>query len=69
MEYFGFWVTHDVIKPINRKEEAITKMKPTNPQKEVQQFIDVVNYYRTIWPRRSHMLAPLTIIASNKREI
>ena len=28
MEYFGFWVTHNGIKPINRKIEARTNMKP-----------------------------------------
>ena len=41
-------------------------MKPPNFQKEVQQFIGVVNYNRDIWPRQSHKLAPLTNITSSK---
>ena len=41
-------------------------MKPLISQKEVCQFIGVVNYYRNMWTRRSHMFAPLTIITSNK---
>ena len=41
-------------------------MKPPNYQKEVHQFIGVVNYYRNMWSRRSHMLAPLTNIKSSK---
>ena len=31
MKYLGFWVTHDGVKPIGRKIEAITNMKlPTS---------------------------------------
>ena len=31
MEYLGFWFTHNGVKPINKKIEAITNMKsPTN---------------------------------------
>ena len=33
MEYLGFWVTRDGVKPINRKIEAITNMAPPTPQK------------------------------------
>ena len=30
MEYLGFWVTHNGVKPINRKIESITNMAPPN---------------------------------------
>ena len=33
MEYLGFWVTRDGVKPINRKIEEINNMKPHNSQK------------------------------------
>ena len=33
MKYLGFWVTRDVVKPINRKIEAITNMSPPTYQK------------------------------------
>ena len=33
MEYLGFWVTRDGVKPINRKIEAITNMKPNTSRK------------------------------------
>ena len=36
MEYLGLWVTHDGVKPINRKIEAITNMKPSTYRKEVR---------------------------------
>ena len=33
MEYLGFWVTRDGVKPIHRKLELITNTNPPNPQK------------------------------------
>ena len=66
MEYLGLWVTRDGVKPINKNKEAITKMKPPTSRKEVRQFLGAVNYYRDMWPRRSHNLAPLSKITPNK---
>ena len=48
MEYLGFWVTRDDVKPIIIKIESITKSTPPNSQREVQKFIGVINYYRNI---------------------
>ena len=58
--YLGFWVTQKGVKPISRKIEAITNMKPPNFLIGVHKFIGVINYYRKIWQRRSYTLAPLT---------
>ena len=43
-------------------------MKPPTSRKEVRKFIGVVKYYLGILPRRSHTLAPLTKVTSNKRK-
>ena len=43
-------------------------MNPTTSRKRVRRFIGVVSYYRNMWPRRSHTVAPLTKITSIKRE-
>ena len=67
MEYLGVWVTRDGIKPINIKIEKITNMKPPTCQKEVQNFIGVINYYCNMWLRRSHTLLPLTKLMFIKR--
>ena len=45
MKDLGFWVTRDSVRSKNRKVEAITKMKPPTTQKELLQFIGVINYY------------------------
>ena len=39
MEYLGFWVTRDGVKPINKNIAAITNMKPTTSRQEVRKFI------------------------------
>ena len=66
MEYLGFWITRDDIKLINKKTEAMTNMSPHTSRKEVQNLLGVMNYYRDIWSRRSHMLVPLTKLMSIK---
>ena len=52
---------------MNRKIETITNMNPSAFRKELQKFIGVINYYSGMWPRRSHMLEPLTILTYIKR--
>ena len=53
---------------MKNKAEAIMKItEPTN-HKQLQSFIGVVNYYRDMWVRRSHTLAPLASLTSNNAE-
>ena len=66
MEYLGFWVTRIGIRPINKEVEAIVKITPPKNTKEVRAFIGIINYYRYMWDRRSHLLHPLTEITSPK---
>ena len=47
----------------------MNNMDPPNPPKEVQYFMGVINYYCNIWPRRSHMLVPLTILTFINRKL
>ena len=58
MGHLGFWVTRNGVKTINRKIEEKEHMKPPTYQKEVRQFISVVNYYYNMWSGRSYTLAP-----------
>ena len=66
MEYLGFWVTQNVIQPINKKVETIVKMTIPRRQKQVSSFIGFVNYYWDRWDRSSNLLLPLTAFTSNK---
>ena len=41
-------------------------MTPTINQKRVSSFIGLVNYYKDMWAKISHLLQPLTALMSNK---
>ena len=66
MEYLGFWVTWTGIRPINNKVESIVNIIPLKNTKEVCALIVIVNCYRDMWDRRSHLLHPLTVLTPNK---
>ena len=60
VDYLGFKLTKNGVTPQPKKIAAITGMKPPRNVKDVRHFIGMVNYYRYMWKRRSHLLAPLS---------
>jgi hypothetical protein len=60
IEYFGYILTRDRIKPQSKKGQAILALNPPNNVKELRHFHGMVQYYWDMWARRSEMLAPLT---------
>ena len=66
LEYLGYWITRDGIKPLPDKVRAILALEPPKNRRELRSFIGIVNYYRDMWIRRSHVLAPLASLTSNK---
>jgi hypothetical protein len=60
IEYLGYILTRDGIKPQSNKVQAILAIQlPTNV-KQLRHFLGMVQYYRDLWARQSNMLAPLT---------
>jgi hypothetical protein len=66
LEYLGYWITREGIRPVANKVEAIQKIAEPKTTRELRRFIGIVNYYRDMWIRRSHVLAPLTQLCSKK---
>ena len=66
VEYSGFLITSEGIKPQTKKVEAMTRMLPPKNQQQLRMFLGMVNFYRDLWPRRSHTLAPLNKLAGTR---
>jgi hypothetical protein len=64
LEYLGFWITREGIRPVAQKVEAFLNIAPPTNRKELRRFIGLVNYYRDMWIHRSETLAPLTALTS-----
>ncbi len=60
IEYLGYVLTRDGIKPQSNKVQAILAINPPTGIKQLRHFLGMVQYYQDLWARRSKMLAPLT---------
>jgi hypothetical protein len=59
IEYLGYILTRDGIKPQSNKVQAILAIKPPTNVKQLRHFLGIMQYYRDLWARWSEMLAPL----------
>jgi hypothetical protein len=60
IEYLGYILTREGIKPQPKKVQAILALNPPNNVKELRHFLKMVQYYRDMWARGSEMLTPPT---------
>jgi hypothetical protein len=58
--YLGFLITRDGIKPQPDKVQGIINMQQPKSQKDVHQFVVMVNLYCDLYPKRAETLTPLT---------
>jgi len=64
LEYLGYNISREGLRPSQKKVEAILQIAPPKTRKQLRRFIGMVSYYRNMWPKRSHFLAPLSSLTS-----
>ncbi len=62
IEYLGYVLTRDGIKPQSNKVQAILAIKPPTGVRQLRHFLGMVQYYCDLWARRSKMLTPFTLL-------
>ena len=67
MEYLGYVITREGIKPQAKKVEKMMAMNAPQKKFELRGFVGMINYNRNLWPGRAHMLAPLTNMCEKKK--
>ena len=66
LDYLGYYITCTGIHPQPKKVEAIQRLELPKTKCQLRHFLGMVNYYRDMWRRRSHILAPLSALVSKK---
>lgn len=59
VKYLGYIITRDGIKADPSKIEAILKIEKPRTVTEMKSLIGMVQFYKHMWKRRSHILTPL----------
>jgi RNase H-like domain found in reverse transcriptase len=65
-DFLGHWLTPTGIKPWEKNVRGILDMQAPMNIKQIQAFLGMVGYYHNMWPRRPHILAPLTELTGKK---
>ncbi len=60
IEYLGYVLTRDGIKPQSNKVQAILAIRLPTGVRQLRHFLGMVQSYCDLWARWSNMLAPLT---------
>merc|ERR1739848_703939 len=64
-DFMCHWMTPKHIKLMKKKIDGILQMgRPTDPT-QVYSFINAVNFYKSLFPIRAHLLAPLMDLTGN----
>ncbi len=59
IEYLGYVLITDSIKPQSNKVQAILAIKPLTGVKQLKHFLVMAQYYCDLWVRQSKMLPHL----------
>ena len=64
VEYLGYQLTSDGLSTQPKKIEAMQRVLPPTNAKQLKRFLGMINFYRDVFERRSHIMAPLNDLAA-----
>jgi hypothetical protein len=64
VDYLGYRLTDNGIGPQEKKIEAMDRMLAPTTNKQLKRFLGMINFYRDIWEKRSHILEPLNKLSA-----
>ena len=64
LEYLGFLLTIEGLKPQPKKIEALNRIKPTTKSKQLKRFLGMINFYQDLLQKRFHILVLLCKFSS-----
>ena len=59
-DFLGHWLTPKGVKTLRKNIQGIIDMEATTNLTQLRSFLGMVNYYQYMWPKRSHIISPLT---------
>jgi len=68
VNYLGYVINREGIKPDPKKIQGIMDIERPTTTTEIRRLLGIVQYYRDLWPRRSHILTPLTEAAAGGKK-
>jgi hypothetical protein len=68
VDYLGFTITRNSIKPQDKKIQGILNMTTPVTQKDIRRFVRMINFYRDLFPQRAATLAPLTDLCGKNKK-
>jgi hypothetical protein len=64
IDNIGYEITRDCIQAQPKKVEEILKLCRPKTKDQLRHFVGIITYYRDMWQKISHMLAPQTGLVS-----
>ena len=64
-DFLGYIMTPTSVKPMPNKVEALLRLSTLKNKEQLQSFIGGINFYNNMWPRLTHVMAPLTEMTGN----
>jgi hypothetical protein len=66
VEFLGHVISHGQVTMSKRKTDAVSKLLPPTNVNELQQVLELLQYYRIFIPKFAHLARPMTKLLSKK---